>query len=52
MKLGLNDRGPHSVAIDIRVEYSAVNLMEKKIRKSINKLLVLNDALSTIMSFE
>lgn len=52
INLGLNVRGPHNVAIDIRVEYSAVNLIEKKIRKSMNRLLVLNDALSTIISFE
>lgn len=52
MNLALNVRGPHSVAIDIRIEYSAVSLMEKKIRNSINMLFVSNEALSTIMSFE
>lgn len=52
INLGLNVRGPHIVAIDIRIEYRAVNLIEKKIRKSINRLFVLNDALSTIISFE
>jgi hypothetical protein len=52
INLGLNVRGPHSVAIDIRIEYRAVNLIEKKIRKSMNRLFVLNDALSTIISFE
>lgn len=36
--LDLNDRGPHTVAIDIRIEYRAVSLIEKKIRSSINKL--------------
>jgi hypothetical protein len=36
--LGLNDRGPHTVAIDIRIEYKAVNLIEKKIRNNMNKL--------------
>jgi hypothetical protein len=52
MNLGLNARGPHTVAIDIRIEYRAVNLIEKKIRNSMNKLFVLNEALSTIMSLE
>lgn len=52
MKLDLNDRGPHTVAIDMRIEYSAVNLIEKKIRNSINMLFELNEALSTIMSLE
>jgi hypothetical protein len=37
--LDLNDRGLHTVAIDIRIEYSAVRLIEKKIRNSINRLL-------------
>ncbi len=52
MNLGLNDRGPHNVAIDIRIEYRAVNLIEKKIRNNMNRLFVLNDALSTIISLE
>lgn len=52
INLGLNVRGPHNVAIDIRIEYRAVSLIEKKIRKSIKRLFVLNAALSTIMSFE
>lgn len=52
INLGLNTRGPHNVAIDIRIEYRAVSLIEKKIKNSINRLFVLNDALSTIMSLE
>lgn len=52
MNLGLNARGPHTVAIDIRIEYKAVNLIEKKSRNSINRLFVLNEALSTIISLE
>ena len=52
MNLGLNDRGLHKVAIDIRIEYKAVKLIEKKIRNNMNKLFVLNDALSTIISLE
>ena len=52
INLGLNARGPHTVAIDIRIEYRAVSLIEKKMRNSINKLFVLNEALSTIISLE
>lgn len=52
MNLGLNERGLHTVAIDIRIEYRAVSLIEKKIRNNINRLFVLNDALSTIISLE
>lgn len=52
INLGLNVRGPHSVAMDIRIEYRAVSLMEKKIRNSMNRLFLLKDALSTIISFE
>jgi hypothetical protein len=52
MNLGLNSRGLHTVAIAIRMEYRAVNLTEKKIRNSMYKLFVLNEALSRIMSLE
>lgn len=52
INLGLKDRGPHTVAIAIRIEYSAVNLIEKKIKNNINRLFVLNEALSTIISLE
>lgn len=38
--LGLNVRGPHTVAIDIRIEYRAVNLIEKKIKNNIYRLFV------------
>lgn len=52
INLDLNERGPHTVAIDIRMEYSAVNLIEKKIRNNINMLFVWNEAFSTIISLE
>lgn len=52
INLGLNVRGPHTVAIAIRIEYRAVSLIEKKIKNNINILFVSNDALSTIISLE
>jgi hypothetical protein len=52
INLGLKVRGPQSVAIDIRIEYRAVSLIEKKIRNNMNRLFVSNEALSTIISFE